>query len=78
MVWLIEAMARWAMPESSGRTVYFEHTVIGAYLRCAAICAETGTEVVVMGPAHTALSDLERLARRKLERRLMQDTGEGS
>ncbi len=31
-----------------------------------------------MGPAHAALSDLERLARRKLERRLMQDTGEGA
>ncbi len=77
MVLRATAMPPWVMPESPGRTVYFEHTVIGAYLRCAAICGETGTEVVVMGPAHTALSDLERLARRKLERRLMQDAGEG-
>lgn len=66
------------MPESQPRTVYFEHTAVGAYLRCAAICADTGTEVVVMGPVHTALNDLERLARRKLERRLAQDAGEGA
>lgn len=63
------------MPDS-GRIVYFEHTVVGAYVRVAAICAETGTEVVVMGPVGAALHDLERLARRKLERRLAQDTGE--
>lgn len=63
------------MPDSSQRTVYFEHTAVGAYLRVAAVCAETGAEVVVMGPAHAALHDLERLALRKLERRLSQDTG---
>lgn len=66
------------MSESQPRTVYFEHTALGAYLRCAAICADTGTEVVVMGPIHTALHDLERLARRKLERRIAQDAGEGA
>lgn len=66
------------MPESSTLTVYFEHTPVGAYVRVAAICAETGTEVIVMGPVHAALHDLERLARRKLERRLAQDAGEGA
>ncbi|MCA0316519.1 MAG: serine hydroxymethyltransferase [Proteobacteria bacterium] len=66
------------MPDSPGRTVYFEHRPLGAYVRVAAICAETGTEVVVMGPVNAALHDLERLARRKLERRLAQDTGEGA
>ncbi|WP_296571502.1 serine hydroxymethyltransferase [Phreatobacter sp.] len=66
------------MPESQPRIVYFEHTALGAYIRCAAICAETGTEVVVMGPVQAALHDLERLARRKLERRLAQDAGEGA
>lgn len=65
------------MPDSSGRTVYFEHRPLGAYMRVAAICAETGAEVVVMGPVNAALHDLERLARRKLERRLAQDRGEG-
>lgn len=63
------------MPDSSPRTVYFEHTAVGAYQRVAAVCAETGTEVVVMGPVGAALHDLERLALRKLERRLAQDTG---
>jgi hypothetical protein len=65
------------MSDSAGRIVYFEHTAVGAYVRVSAICADTGTEVVVMGPAHAALYDLERLARRKLERRLAQDAGEG-
>lgn len=59
-------------------SVYFEHTAVGAYLRVAAICAETGTEVVVMGPAHAAPHDLERLALRKLERRLAQERGGGA
>lgn len=53
--------------------VYFEHTILGAYARVAAICGETGIEVVVMGPAHAARHDLERLALRKLQRRLAQD-----
>ncbi len=66
------------MPESSARIVYFEHTPVGGFVRVAAICAETGTEVIVMGPVHAALHDLERLARRKLERRLAQDAGEGA
>lgn len=63
------------MPDSSQRTVYFEHTAVGGSVRVAAVCAETGTEVVVMGPVGAALHDLERLALRKLERRLAQDTG---
>jgi hypothetical protein len=66
------------MSSPSGRIVYFEHTVVGAYVRVSAICADTGVEVVVMGPAHASVHDLERLARRKLERRLAQDAGEGA
>ena len=66
------------MPASPARIVYFEHTPVGGFVRVAAICAETGTEVVVMGQVNAALHDLERLARRKLERRLAQDAGEGA
>ncbi|MEI8146079.1 MAG: serine hydroxymethyltransferase [Alphaproteobacteria bacterium] len=58
------------MPESVPREVYFEFTVIGSVARIAAVCAETGVEVVVMGPARAAQSDLERLALRKLQHRL--------
>jgi hypothetical protein len=65
------------MPESPGRTVYFEHRRVGAVIRTAAICGETGIEVVVMGPAGASPHDLERLALRKLERRLAQAGGEG-
>lgn len=49
---------------------YVEWTILGAYARVAAIDPGTGAEVVVMGPAHAARADLERLAIRKLERAL--------
>jgi hypothetical protein len=55
------------------RTVYFEFVSIGAQVRVAAIDAESGIEVVVFGPASTPRGDLERLALRKLERRLAKD-----
>ena len=46
--------------------VYFEYRTIGAVVRVAAVHAATGTETVVMGPAHAAAADLERLALGKL------------
>jgi hypothetical protein len=54
----------------SGRSVYFEHHIVGDQARVAAIDSETGLEVVVFGPAQSAAFDLERLALRKLERAL--------
>lgn len=64
-----------AMTESSPREVYFEFTPIGQVVRVAAVCAETGVEVIVMGPATARRRDLERLALRKLEWRLAQGAG---
>ena len=52
------------------REVYFEFTVVGATVRVAAIDAQTGTEVIVMGPASASRADLERLALAKLKARL--------
>lgn len=49
---------------------YVEITIAGAYARVAAIDPETGTEVVVMGPANASRADLERLALAKLARAL--------
>jgi hypothetical protein len=46
--------------------VYFEYRTVGTVVRVAAVHAATGTEIVVMGPAQAAASDLERLALRKL------------
>ena len=46
--------------------VYFEYRYVGATVRVAAVHAATGTETVVMGPAHAATADLERLALGKL------------
>ncbi|PKR90322.1 serine hydroxymethyltransferase [Pleomorphomonas diazotrophica] len=52
------------------REVYFEFVALGNVVRVSAICSVTGVEVQVLGPAGAARLDLERLALRKLERRL--------
>lgn len=58
------------------RAVYFEFVVLGNSVRVSAICSVTGVEVQVIGPASAARHDLERLALRKLERRLADDMPE--
>lgn len=55
------------------REFIFEFVTIGDSVRVAAVDVATGTEVVIFGPVHTAQSDLQRLASRKLIRRLVQD-----
>lgn len=52
------------------REVLFEFTIVGDYMRAAAIDTETGIEVVVMGPASAPREGLEAIALRKLERAL--------
>lgn len=52
------------------REVLFEFTAIGSVVKVAAIDADTGTEVSVMGPATAAHSDLQRVALAKLKARL--------
>jgi hypothetical protein len=53
-----------------GREVIFEYRTVGAFLRIAAVDVATGEEVVVSGPVRTSQHDLERIALRKLARRL--------
>lgn len=53
-----------------GREVIFEFTTIGESTRVAAIDVATGEEVVISGPAGASRGDLERVALRKLLRRL--------
>lgn len=53
-----------------GREVIFEYRAVGAFLRIAAVDVATGEEVVVSGPVRSSQSDLERIALRKLARRL--------
>lgn len=55
------------------RPVYFEFVRQGAYVQVFAIDGTTGVEVSVFGPAATPRADLERLALRKLQRRLEKD-----
>ncbi|WP_237155565.1 DUF6898 family protein [Oryzibacter oryziterrae] len=57
--------------QGAGREIYFEFTVIGRQVRVAAVCSVTGLEAVILGPATTPRHDLQRLALRKLEQRLV-------
>ena len=50
--------------------VYFELLRAPNALRLVAIDAATGTEVTVMGPVNASRDDLERIALRKLQRRI--------
>ena len=52
------------------RQVLFEFTAVGAVMKIVAIDAETGIEVMVMGPSHASRADLQKLAMAKLKRRL--------
>ncbi len=55
------------------REVYFEITRLGATQKVAAIDGATGIEVVVVGPAGAAASDLQQLALAKLKARLARE-----
>jgi hypothetical protein len=48
-------------------SIYFEFTYQGAYVKVAAIDADTGLEISLVGPIDTPQSELERLALKKLE-----------
>ncbi|MDC7786475.1 serine hydroxymethyltransferase [Rhodoplanes sp. TEM] len=61
--------------ESAGREVLFEMMTVGGTVRVVAIDAATGIEVTVMGPLTAPRWELQRLAMRKLERRLAQEGG---
>ena len=52
------------------REVLFEFAVIGAVMKVVAIDAETGIEVMAMGPARASRVDLQKLALAKLKKRL--------
>ena len=47
--------------------VYFEFTYQGAFVKVAAIDADTGLEVSIVGPISAPQSELEKLALKKLE-----------
>lgn len=53
--------------DPSRREVLFEFTVIGPYVKVAAIDAATGVEVSVTAPANASRADLQKLALRKLD-----------
>lgn len=46
---------------------YFEFTYQGAYVKVAAIDADSGLEVSIVGPVETPQSELEKLALKKLD-----------
>ena len=57
------------------REVYFEFTAVGSAVKVAAIDADSGVEVAVMGPTSASAADLERLALAKLKARLAREGG---
>ncbi|XBQ15856.1 MAG: serine hydroxymethyltransferase [Oceanicaulis sp.] len=61
-----------------GREVIFEFVAIGDSVRVAAVDVATGEEVVVTGPRSAAQLDLERIAGRKLARKLGLVSKDGS
>jgi hypothetical protein len=61
------------MAEEAHREVYFEHIVVGRWVKVVAIDSLTAVEVSIMGPLSAAKSDLERLALQKLKARLARD-----
>ena len=50
--------------------VYFTFQPVGSAVKVTAIDAKTGIEVVIMGPHTASQSDLERVALRKLQKRI--------
>jgi hypothetical protein len=52
------------------REVLFEFTSIGSVTKVSAIDAQTGIEVMVMGPTRASRADLQKLALAKLRKRL--------
>jgi len=54
----------------AGRNVIFEFIALGDHVRVAAVDVRTGQEVVISGPVNASRGDLERVAGRKLARRL--------
>ncbi len=62
------------MAARPSREIYIELVRVGDSAKLTVIDAESGVEAVVLGPAHAARSDLEKLAVQKLERMLSQQS----
>lgn len=55
---------------NSRKEIYVEFKQVGQAMKVVAVDSETGTEVVIMGPATASRNDLERVAVRKLKTQL--------
>lgn len=55
---------------SADREIIFEFQTVGEAVRVAAIDIASGEEVVIQGPLNASQAELERVAARKLMRRL--------
>ncbi len=53
--------------------IYLEFRQVARQMKCVAIDAATGVEVSVFGPASVSRREMERLAVRKLQRRLQNE-----
>ena len=60
-----------------GRDIIFEFQSVGDYVRVAAVDVKTGEEVMISGPVDALQADLERVAARKLLKKLGLDPDAG-
>ena len=60
---------------SQAGEIYIEFVQIGRQMKVIAIDAASGVEVSVFGPVSVSQQELQRLAVRKLQRRLEKDAG---
>jgi len=59
--------------DPADREVYFEFTVIGAFVKVVAIDSLTAIEVSITGPANAPRAELQRVALQKLKARLSRE-----
>lgn len=57
--------------------IYIEYKQVGQIMKVTAIDADTGLETVIMGPASTAQSQLQKIAVQKLQMQLRKAKSEG-
>jgi len=56
------------------KEIYIEYKQVGQAMKVTAVDAETGLEVVIMGPASAAQTHLQKIAVQKLEMQLKKDS----
>ena len=60
--------------EAARKEIYIEYKQVGQAMKVTAVDAETGVEVVIMGPASAAQTHLQKVAVKKLQMQLKKNS----